>query len=103
MRDRNGFRKKRPAIILTPDKEISEDQPLVLMAVTTSYPDPAPESHVELPWNSDRRRTSTGLARRSAAVADWLVTAYGDEVDEIIGKVPPRLMREILKRLSDEG
>jgi hypothetical protein len=52
---------------------------------------------------SDCRRTSTGLARRSAAVTDWLITAYADEVDGIIGNVPPRLMSEILKRLSDEG
>ena len=102
VRDRNGFRKRRPAIILTPETEIHENQPLVLMAVTTSYPDPPPPNHVELPWHHDRRKASTGLARRSAAVTDWLVTAYADEVDETIGKVPPRLIREILERLSDE-
>ena len=47
VRDRNGFRKRRPAIILTPTSEISGAQPLVIMAVTTTYPDPAPPEHIE--------------------------------------------------------
>jgi len=70
------------------------------MAVTTTYPDPASARYVELTWNSDRRRTSTGLARRSAAVIDWLDTAYADDIDGVIGTVPPRLMAEIRRRLA---
>ena len=31
VRDRNGFRKRRPAIVLKPDAERSEDQPLAVM------------------------------------------------------------------------
>jgi mRNA-degrading endonuclease toxin of MazEF toxin-antitoxin module len=100
VRDRRGFRKRRPAIILTSKEEIVADHPLVLMAVTTTFPEPAPADHVELPWNPDRRRTSTGLARRSAAVIDWLDTAYPDEIDEIIGTVPPRLLIDIRRRLG---
>jgi len=99
VRDRNGFRKRRPAIVLTPTAEISEAQPLVLMAITTTYPNPAPSDHIELPWNPDRRRTSTRLARRSAAVVTWLVTVYSDEVEDVIGDLPPKILNIIRQRL----
>jgi hypothetical protein len=68
VRDHHGFRKRRPVIILTPDDEISEDQPLAIMAITTTYPDPPERDQIELSWNADRRKVGTGLARRSAAV-----------------------------------
>ncbi len=55
-----------------------------------------------LPWNPDRRRVSTRLARRSAAVIDWLDTVYLDEIESIIGKVPPKIVRAILERLAAE-
>jgi len=100
VRDRNGFRKRRPAIIPTPTSEISDDQPLVIMAVTTTYPDPAPPDHVELPWNPDRRRTTTGLARRRAAVVSWIDTVYPDEVESVIGMVPAKQMRAIHQALK---
>jgi hypothetical protein len=72
-----------------------------MMAITTTFPDPPPPNHIELPWHPDRRRVSTGLARRSAAVVSWLDTIYLDEVDEIIGQTPPRKLTEILTRLRD--
>jgi len=101
LRDERGYRKRRPAIILTPDEEISEDQPLALMAITTTYPDPTPADHIELPWNSDARKVSTHLVRRSAAVISWLATVYLDEIDQFIGTVPPARMRLILSRLGE--
>lgn len=106
LQDHRGYRKVRPAIVLTPDSEISDDEPLVLIAVTTTYPTPPPPNHVELPWNADRRRVSTGLARRSAAVVDWLDTAYVDEIEALIGVVPAPVMRQIddlLRRLERRG
>jgi mRNA-degrading endonuclease toxin of MazEF toxin-antitoxin module len=101
LRDRNGFRKRRPAIVLTPSDEISHDQPIVVMAVTTTFPSPAPRNCLELPWNSDRRKVSTGLAQRSAAVLTWLDTVYIDEIDGFIGSVPSSRMREIQRRLTE--
>ena len=101
VRDHNGFRKQRPAIVLTPTEEISDDEPIVLMAITTTFRDPPPADHVELPWNADRRRTSTGLARRSAAVISWLDTVYLDEIDSVIGSVPPKVMATIRQHLKD--
>jgi hypothetical protein len=66
--DRNGFRKTRPGIILTPTAQILRGQPLVVMAITSTFREPPPLWHVELPWNPDPRKVRTGLVRRSAAV-----------------------------------
>lgn len=102
VRDAHGYRKRRPAVILTPEAEISRDQPLIVMAVTTTYPDPPKPDFIELPWSRDPRRVSTGLARRSAAVTTWLDTAYADEIDGIIGTAPSRVMEEIQRRLRPQ-
>jgi len=96
--DRRGFRKRRPAIVLTPSPDISASQPIALMAITTTFPEPCPQDCLELPWNHDRRRVTTGLARRSAAVVTWLDAVYEDEIDGLIGTVPSRILQEILKR-----
>jgi mRNA-degrading endonuclease toxin of MazEF toxin-antitoxin module len=100
VKDHNGFRKSRPVIIITPDDEIMANEPIVVMAVTTTFPEPAPSDHVELPWNPDRRRTSTHLARRSAAVITWIETVYADEITQPIGTVPSKVMKVICDRLT---
>ena len=64
---------------------VTVDRPLVVMAVTTTYLNPAPGNFIELPWHPVARRVSTGLARRSAAVVTWLDTVYSDEVPGTIG------------------
>ena len=99
VRDLNGFRKDRPAVVLTPTDEIDDGQPLVLMGVTTTFPDPPPPHHVPLPWNADPRRVGTRLARRSAAVVTWLDTCYPDEVIDVAGDVPAPIMAELQRQL----
>jgi mRNA-degrading endonuclease toxin of MazEF toxin-antitoxin module len=106
LKDRNGFRKRRPAVILTPSDEINETDPFVVAAVTTTFASPPPPNHVELPWNADPRRVSTRLARRSAAVVSWIQAVYADEVEEVSGDVPARTMQRIqaaLRRHQDEN
>ena len=95
LKDRNGFRKRRPAVILTPSDQITTTEPFVVAAVTTTFGSPPPPGHVELPWNPDPRRVSTRLAQRSAAVVSWLETLYADEVEEAKGDVPRRTMERI--------
>ena len=95
LKDHNGFRKNRPGIVLTPTHEISSNQPLVIVCVTTTFPDHPPVKHVPLPWNPNPRRVVTQLARRSAAVVDWLDVLYPDEILELKGDVPDRVMEEI--------
>jgi hypothetical protein len=70
------------------------------MAISTSYPDPPPDDHAELPWNADRRRVRTRLSRRSAAVVPWLATITSDRIQEFAGDVPEALMMEILEKLD---
>lgn len=98
--DPRGWLKRRPAIVLTPTGEIEADREISVMAISTSYPDPAPENHVELPWHNDKRRSPTRLSKRSAAVIDWLAFVQPDEIEDFAGDVPPRIMIEILSRLQ---
>ena len=103
LRDARGYRKERPAIVLTQTKEISSESPFVVMAITTTFSDPPPRNHVPLPWNPDPRRVGTRLAQRSAAVVTWLDTLYPDEVIDLKGEVPAALMRELQERLAALG
>ena len=100
LQDPRGSAKERPAVILTPTGEIREGIPFVLMAITTSFPDPPPEHHVPLPWNPDPRRVRTRLAQRSAAVLTWLSAVSADQVVAVKGDVPAGLMRELQQRLQ---
>jgi mRNA-degrading endonuclease toxin of MazEF toxin-antitoxin module len=93
--DRNGIRKERPCIVMTPTARISREQPLLVVAITTTFADPPPKWHVALPWHPDPRRVGTGLARRSAAVVNWLDTIRVDDVLDVKGSVPPAVMRRI--------
>jgi hypothetical protein len=70
------------------------------MAISTSYPTPPPLGHVELPWHNDKKRVSTRLNQRSAAVVNWLRFVHPDEIEELAGDVPPRKMLEILQQLD---
>jgi hypothetical protein len=98
VRDRKGARKERPVVILTATEDIHPDKSLEVMAVTTSFPDPPPADHVELPWHP-RGIASTRLRRRSAAVLSWITEIRPAHILSFHGDVPPRLMTEILERL----
>jgi mRNA-degrading endonuclease toxin of MazEF toxin-antitoxin module len=100
VKDTRGYRKTRPCIIVTPSEEIRIDEPIAMIAVTTTFPDPPPDDHVPLPYHPDPRRVRTGLARRSAAVVSWLVSAYADETGDVIGDVPRATMHEVQRRLG---
>jgi hypothetical protein len=97
--DFHGIRKRRPAVIVTATDDIEPSEPITVLAVSTTYADPPPDDHVELPWHPDKRRVGTGLARRSAVVINWFRQMEIDEIDELAGDVPPAIMIEILRRL----
>jgi len=97
--DHNGFRKKRPAIIWTPTDEIYDDQPLIVIAITSTFPEPPPSDHVPLPWqNGGHPRTH--LNRRNAAIVTWFAEVRIDEILEVAGDVPPKQMRQIAAKLD---
>jgi hypothetical protein len=100
MCDRNGIRKTRPGIVLTPTDRISAASPLLVMAITTTFSEPPPPWHVPLPWNPDPRRVRTRLARRSAAVVTWVDQLGVSDVLAVRGEVPIKVMREIEAQLT---
>jgi mRNA-degrading endonuclease toxin of MazEF toxin-antitoxin module len=99
--DSRGNLKRRPALILTATADIRADEPFEVMAISTSFPDPPPANHVELPWHNDPRRAVTRLRTRSAAVINWLRSVHPNDVADHAGDVPPALMLEILRRLDE--
>jgi len=101
--DKNGNLKRRPALILTATSEIHAGEKIAVMAISTSYPEPPPPGYIELPWHSDRRRSPTGLPSRCAAVLHWVRFIEQDEIDELAGDVPPRIMIDIHARLREEA
>ncbi len=86
-------------IILTPTADIREDEPLIVLAITTTFPDPPPEDHILLPWSS-RGQSLTRLRKRSAAVLSWVAEVPIEDVSGLEGDVPEKLMIEILERLK---
>jgi mRNA-degrading endonuclease toxin of MazEF toxin-antitoxin module len=99
--DPRGKLKHRPALILTATADIRPDEPFEVMAISTSFPDPPPAYHIELPWHNDPRRVVTRLSSRSAAVVNWLRAVNPNEVTRLAGDVPPQRMLEILRRLDE--
>jgi mRNA-degrading endonuclease toxin of MazEF toxin-antitoxin module len=99
IKDPNGRSKKRPANILTPTDEITEAEPLIVLAITTTYIDPAPIDHVELPW-TNRGHPITRLKRRSAAVLRWVDEIPLGTIEEVGGDVPAKQMNLIQEKLD---
>ncbi len=97
--DRNGVMKRRPLVIITDTNQIFMDEKIVGAAITTTYPEPPPETHVALPWHP-RGQAATGLRRRSAAVCNWLVRLQPSSVEEVMGFVPTRTLLTIVKRIA---
>ena len=96
--DRNGYGKLRPAVIITPDDEIAEATPLVVMAVTTTFPDPPPAACVALPWHPNTHPV-TRLRQRSAAVVDWLARIEPGDITGFGGDGPRKTMYQIEAKL----
>lgn len=99
IKDRNGYKKLRPALILTPDDEISPDAAIAVMAITTTFADPPPEFCVPVPWHP-RGHPVTQLNQRSAAVVNWLADVGAADIIGYGGDVPAKTMRLIQAKLD---
>lgn len=97
--DSNGFRKLRPAVIVTPTDKLTRDMAFDVVAVTSRLVDPLPEDHVLLPWHR-QGHPRTGLNRRCAAVASWLCQIVESDIEEAVGIVPSTVMTEILAKIG---
>ncbi|MCI0462065.1 MAG: hypothetical protein L0Z62_34365 [Gemmataceae bacterium] len=49
LEDTNGFRKVRPAVVVTATADIAAGKPVRVVAITTRLPNPLPDDHLLLP------------------------------------------------------
>jgi len=98
--DPRGAVKVRPVVVATRTDEILLDQEWVGVAVTTTFGEPPPDSHVELPWDPIGH-PATRLRRRSAAVCDWLVRLRASDVKSVEGYVPGRILLRIVNKVAE--
>jgi mRNA-degrading endonuclease toxin of MazEF toxin-antitoxin module len=91
--------KCRPAVIVTPDADISEDGEVWVVALSTQRDAAPAEVQVELPW--DRRgHPRTGLRERCAAVCTWMEKVSVASIRRCAGIVPGRQLLDILSRIK---
>lgn len=97
--DKGGVNPKcRPAVVVTPTDEITDDDTFVVVAATSTFTKPLPENQIELPWKAGGHPV-TGLYKRCVAVCDWLAEVSHSDVDSIGGIVPPAVLRKILAQI----
>lgn len=102
-----GPKQQHPAIIISPDSEIiqpesidprrdlTRDNAVAVLGVSTRYRDYAGLAHFVLPSHPNRHAV-TKLTRDCAAVIGWYdLVVIPDEVDDIAGDVPSKLLTEI--------
>ncbi len=94
-----GRAKTRPVVIITDTSQIVLDARIVAVAVTTTFPEPAPDTHVELPWHP-RGHLVTGLCRRSAAVCNWIVSLTPGSIQSVAGGLSMKLTLRIVERVN---
>jgi mRNA-degrading endonuclease toxin of MazEF toxin-antitoxin module len=70
--DARGYRKKRPAVIVTASEHVGQAGSFEVVAVTSRLPEKLPSDHVLLPWHS-QGHPRTGLNRNCAAACGWVV------------------------------
>lgn len=99
LEDANGFRKIRPAVVLTATTAIAAGQPLRVLAITTRLPHPLPDDHVLLPWDRQGKAHS-GLRRRCAAVVSWQAEIQVGDVQSVIGVLPSAVIGELLAKVA---
>jgi hypothetical protein len=102
LEDANGFRKTRPVVVVTPTADIAIGRPVRVMAITTRLPKPLPDDHVLLPWDPEGKARS-GLRRKCAAVTTWQAEIVVDDVQEVVGLLPPAVIADLLVRAADAG
>lgn len=94
--DSQGNRKTRPAVVISQPEALTPDEPIVVLAITTTFPDPPLVTQVPVPWSA-RTRTTTGLRRRSAVVCNWECVLNRAEIVSVEGFLPAEYLRRVLE------
>jgi mRNA-degrading endonuclease toxin of MazEF toxin-antitoxin module len=92
--------KDRPCVVVTPTDEIEPDGSIIVVAISTLLPGPAPDDSVELPWDP-RKHPRTGLRSRCAAVTSWIEEVPGERIVRSIGAVPGKHLEAIAAKLAE--
>ena len=98
--DHRGHAKLRPALVLTPDSEITQGEPITVAAITTTFTEPPPAFCVPLPWHP-AGSVGTARKRQSAAVCNWLATIHPADIVGYGGDVPTRVMSAIQRKIAE--
>ena len=99
LEDSNGFRKIRPAVVLSATADIAAGRPVHMVAITTRLASPLPEDYVMLPWHREGKVRS-GLRRPCAAVATWQAEIKAGDVQQVVGILPPAVIGELLTKVA---
>jgi mRNA-degrading endonuclease toxin of MazEF toxin-antitoxin module len=91
--------KKRPAVVLTPTREIIAGGDVQLAAITTLIGQAPFSETVELPW-SPSGHSETKLKRQCEVVCSWIVSVPVAGVEDSGGFVPTEVLVEILAKVS---
>jgi hypothetical protein len=99
LEDANGFRKVRPAVVVTATANIAAGGTVRVLAITTRLPNPLPKDHVLLPWDRQGKARS-GLRRKCAAVASWQAEIAVGDVKQVVGILPPAAIEDLLAKIA---
>ena len=94
-----GHRKLRPLVIVTATSEISDQEPLVGVAITSRFSEPLQDDEALLPWHP-AGNVRTKLRKPCVAKCSWLCQIIVTEVVEQRGIVPREQMQEIVARIN---
>lgn len=91
--------KDRRCVVVDPIDPADRVPTLVVVAISTTLPDPLPDFCVPLPWQLPRH-PATGLTARCAAVCNWVAEVDASRILRLAGVVPSKPMAAILARLG---
>jgi len=94
-----GNRKLRPLVIVTATSEITAQEPLVAVAVTSRFREPLEDDEVLLPWYP-AGNVRTKLRKPCVAKCSWLCQLAVTDVVGQRGIVPREQMQEIIARVK---
>lgn len=97
--DPRGNTKHRPLVILTHTSEIILNEPIVAAPITTTFPNPAPDYCVPIPWYRGGHPV-TGLTKRSAVICNWRPIELRQADAQKRGSLPEKYMVEVLRKVA---
>jgi hypothetical protein len=98
--DSRGNRKLRPAVIVTPTKDLKTGGTIDILAVTTQVPDPPQNEFVVLPWHP-QGHVRTKLRRKCAVVTTWKATISVNDIHDTAGVLPTATIGRIVEMIRD--